>query len=36
MPQTISATYEHGVFVPRIPVNMPEDIEVKLSESSNQ
>lgn len=30
MPQTISATYEHGVFVPRTPVNLPEHTEVKL------
>ena len=30
MPQTIAATYEHGVFVPRIPVNLPEHTEVKL------
>jgi predicted DNA-binding antitoxin AbrB/MazE fold protein len=30
MPQTIIATYEHGVFVPRIPVNLPEHTEVKL------
>jgi len=30
MPQTIDATYEHGVFVPRIPVNLPEHTEVKL------
>lgn len=30
MPQTIAATYEHGVFVPRIPVNLPEHPEVKL------
>ena len=29
MPQTIAATYEHGVFVPR-PVNLPEHTEVKL------
>jgi len=27
---TISATYEHGVFVPRTPVNLPEHTEVKL------
>ena len=30
MPQTIAATYEHGVFVPRTPVNLPEHTEVKL------
>ncbi len=30
MPQTIAATYEHGVFVPRVPVNLPEHTEVKL------
>jgi predicted DNA-binding antitoxin AbrB/MazE fold protein len=30
MPQTIAATYEHGVFVPRIPVDLPEHTEVKL------
>lgn len=30
MPQTIIATYEHGVFVPRIPVNLPEHTEVRL------
>lgn len=30
MPQTISDTYEHGVFVPRIPVNLPEHTDVKL------
>ena len=30
MPQTIDATYEHGVFVPRIPVDLPEHTEVKL------
>jgi predicted DNA-binding antitoxin AbrB/MazE fold protein len=30
MSQTIAATYEHGVFVPRIPVNLPEHTEVKL------
>lgn len=30
MPQTISATYEHGVFVPSMPVNLPEHTEVKL------
>ena len=30
MPQTISATYEHGVFVPRVPVDLPEHTEVKL------
>lgn len=30
MPRTITATYEHGVFVPRIPVNLPEHTEVKL------
>ena len=30
MPQTIVATYEHGVFVPRIPVDLPEHTEVKL------
>ena len=30
MPQTIAATYEHGVFVPRIPVNLPEHTEVKF------
>ena len=30
MPQTISATYEHGVFVPSTPVNLPEHTEVKL------
>ncbi|MDD2851069.1 MAG: antitoxin family protein [Desulfuromonadaceae bacterium] len=30
MPQTISATYEHGVFVPNTPVNLPEHTEVKL------
>ena len=30
MPQTIAATYEHGVFVPRMPVNLPEHTEVKL------
>jgi predicted DNA-binding antitoxin AbrB/MazE fold protein len=30
MTQTISATYEYGVFVPRIPVNLPEHTEVKL------
>ena len=30
MPQTIAATYEHGVFVPCIPVNLPEHTEVKL------
>ncbi len=30
MSQTIAATYEHGVFVPCIPVNLPEHTEVKL------
>jgi len=30
MPQTIAATYEHGVFVPLVPVNLPEHTEVKL------
>lgn len=30
MPQTITATYEHGVFVPRMPVDLPEHTEVKL------
>jgi predicted DNA-binding antitoxin AbrB/MazE fold protein len=30
MPQTITATYEEGVFVPRVPVNLPEHTEVKL------
>lgn len=30
MPQTITATYEHGVFVPRTPINLPEHTEVKL------
>ena len=30
MPHTIAATYEHGVFIPRIPVNLPEHTEVKL------
>ena len=30
MPQTITATYEHGVFVPRMPIN-----PLKLNESSN-
>ena len=30
MSQTIAATFEHGVFVPRIPVNLPEHTEVKL------
>lgn len=30
MPQTIAATYEHGVFVPRVPVDLPEHTEVKL------
>ena len=30
MPQIIAATYEHGVFVPRTPVNLPEHTEVKL------
>jgi predicted DNA-binding antitoxin AbrB/MazE fold protein len=30
MPQTIIATCEHGVFVPRIPVNLPEHTEVRL------
>ena len=30
MPQTIVATFEHGVFVPLIPVNLPEHTEVKL------
>ncbi|MEI6827662.1 MAG: antitoxin family protein [Desulfuromonadales bacterium] len=30
MPQTIAATYEHGVFVPRTPVDLPEHTEVKL------
>ncbi|HIJ87397.1 MAG TPA: antitoxin family protein [Desulfuromonadales bacterium] len=30
MPQTIAATYEHGVFVPCTPVNLPEHTEVKL------
>ncbi len=30
MPQTIAATYEHGVFVPRIPVDLPEHTEVEL------
>lgn len=30
MSQTIVATYEHGVFVPRMPVNLPEHTEVKL------
>ena len=30
MPQTIVATYEHGVFVPRVPVNLPEHTEVTL------
>ena len=30
MPQTITATYEHGGFVPCIPVNLPEHTEVKL------
>jgi len=30
MPRTIAATYEHGVFVPCGPVNLPEHTEVKL------
>ena len=30
MPQTITAIYEHGVFVPCIPVNLPEHTEVQL------
>lgn len=30
MPQTIAAIYEHGVFVPRVPVNLPEHTEVML------
>jgi predicted DNA-binding antitoxin AbrB/MazE fold protein len=30
MPQTIAATYEHGVFVPLTPVNLPEHTEAKL------
>lgn len=30
MPLSIAATYKHGVFVPRTPVNLPEHTEVKL------
>ena len=29
MPQTITATFDHGVFVPRMPVNLAEHTEVK-------
>ena len=28
MPQTIQAVYEHGVFIPRSPVNLPEHATV--------
>jgi predicted DNA-binding antitoxin AbrB/MazE fold protein len=30
MPQTITATYEHGVFVPQTPVDLPEHTVVIL------
>ena len=30
MPQSITATYEHGVFVPLTPVDLPEHAVVKL------
>jgi|GEM_PF-6058436 len=31
MPHTITAVYEHGVFVPQTPVNLPEHATVKVS-----
>lgn len=31
MPQTITAIYEHGVFVPQTPVNLPEHAQVKVT-----
>ena len=31
MPLTITATYEHGVFVPQTPVDLPEHAKVKVS-----
>jgi len=31
MPQTITAIYEHGVFVPQTPVNLPEYAQVKVT-----
>lgn len=31
MPRTITAIYEHGVFVPQTPVNLPEHALVKVS-----
>jgi predicted DNA-binding antitoxin AbrB/MazE fold protein len=30
MPRTITAIYEHGVFVPQAPVNLPEHATVKV------
>lgn len=30
MSQTIQAVYEHGVFVPRVPVNLPEHATVTI------
>ena len=31
MPQTITAIYEHGVFVPQSPIDLPEHTRVKLA-----
>ncbi len=31
MPRTITAIYEHGVFVPQTTVNLPEHATVKIS-----
>lgn len=31
MPQTIQAVYEHGVFVPSTPVDLPEHTRVTIS-----
>lgn len=31
MPHTITAVYEHGVFVPQTPVSLPEHATVKVS-----
>ena len=30
MPQAIKATYQHGVFVPQVPIDLPEHTVVNL------